>query len=79
MNNMYKPNLVLLLLMAVITALAVGCEQNTHGYRDRDNYESNTLEPSDETGAPVTPDHTDTSTSSGNNTGGSMDSAGGMQ
>lgn len=78
MNNMYKPNLVLVLLMAVVTAFAIGCEQN-HGYRDRDNYKGNTLEPSDETGAPVSPDHKDTSTSSGNNTGGSIDSAGGMQ
>lgn len=44
MNNMYKPNLVLVLLMVVVTALAVGCDENSHGYRDKENYEKNSLE-----------------------------------
>lgn len=67
MNNMYKPNLIPVLFLILLTSMTVACEENNNGYNDRDNYKDNSVD-FPHTPDPVVNDHTDTATVRGDGT-----------
>ncbi len=71
MNNMYKPNLIPVLLLVLLTSLAVACEDNNKGYNDRDN--NNVDFP--HTPDPEIPNNPDTYTNSVRSSDSTVDSA----
>jgi len=72
MNNMYKPNLIPVLLLVFLTSLAVACEDNNKDYNDMDK-DNNVHFP--HTPDPEIPNNPDTYTNSVRSSDSTVDSA----